>query len=1040
MVKKYKTFLKLQWRMVSKTKSRFISILVITLIGSAFFAGLRITPTVMNTTTDKYLDQQNYADLTLIPTYGINNQDIEELEKIDGIEKVEGIYFFDAKLERGKDEDGMVIYSYSEYFNQPKLVSGRYIENELECLVDEQYQLNTGLNLGDKITLSNDNGTKEFEIVGFTKDVRQILYHKRGTNQYGNGSTQGFIIIDHDDAKSLALNQDLIDLLGSDDFYNEALIKVYDVDEMIVFNKDYDDYLNRVEADIEELMSIRLSLTYEELIADKKELLAEPLKEYEDGLAAYKAGQLEFERSITEAEMTLIEGRIQVLEGRKQLVEAQSEFTGNADIDGIVGGLQTNLEDLQSQLTDLKEQINNSTEQPLLPNVEEETPKIDFPELPNDPFDNNTIIETIDLINESIGNLNESLGQLSEMANGMLQLQSAQLALDKAEIELDMGEQTLLAKKEEGKKELDEVKVKLDEAKIQLDEAQAQIDLIPKGEYYLLDQNMNEGLVSFKSDSDRIGVIAESFPFMFFLVAALVCLTTMTRMVEEQRSQSGTLRALGYSRIMIIMQYVVYATIPTLIGSIVGFYIGGLIFPYVIYSLYTLMMYDVPLTMIYCIDSNLMMQSISIAVLVTLTATLFSCVREMINVPAILMRPKAPKLGKRIFLERINWLWKRLNFNQKVTMRNIFRYKKRFFMSVIGIAGCSGLILTGYGIKYSVTDMSVYQYGELTLYDGSVSYKQDYAFDDTTSLRDDLKKNDEITEVLFTTQANIVTQNANQKTLDTTLYVPSSASKIDRFIVLRDYKTKDLLTLDDDGAIITQKMSEMLEVEVGDSLQIVYEGYTYDIVISNINENYIGHIVYLSPEYAEAVFGEELKINGASFNIDETNEELEDKIGKNLMKLENVASVSFVSQAGGTVVTQLESVGIVTWLLIGSAGLLAFVVLYNLTNININERITEIATIKVLGFRDAEVNDYVFRENIMLSVIGTIVGLIFGVFLHRSIMLTVEVDLIMFVRQIKPISYLYAISLTMIFTLLINRYMRKVLRKVDMVSSLKSVE
>jgi len=1035
MVKKYKTFLKLQWRMISKTKSRFISILVITLIGSAFFAGLRITPTVMNVTTDAYLDQQNYADLTLIPTYGITDEDISEIKKIDGVEKIEGIYFFDAELEINKNYDGMIVYSYSESFNKPMVVSGRLIENEDECLLDEQYRLSRGLQLGDQIKLTNDNGVINLKVVGFVKDVRQILYHKRGSNQYGNGTSQGFVIMDSKVAKPMALNKDLIDLLGNDEFYNEALIKVYDVDEMNMFTDEYDKALNRVEADIQEIIEIRLSQTYQELIKDKQALLEEPLKEYEEGLASYNKGKAEFETSIGEAEIQLIEGRMAILAGRKQLLEAQSQFTGSEfDISSLFEGFQGSLNHLQEELNRLKNELNNNDDS----NQNNEDIVENQQEVEVNPNLNN-INDIIDTISGEIGNIEASIDKITTLASGLIELQNAQLKLDKAEIEIDMGEQALIIQKEQGLKELEAAKKQLDDAKVLIDEAQAQIDLIPKGTYYLLDQNMNEGIASFASDSKRIGVIAELFPLMFFLVAALVCLTTMTRMVEEQRSQSGTLRALGYSRGLIILQYVVYATIPTLIGSIIGFFLGGFIFPLIIFGLYSMLMYDVPIFMIYCVDIHLFAQSITMAVFITLFATLFSCVKEMSNVPAILMRPKAPKLGKRILLERIGWFWKRLSFNQKVTMRNIFRYKKRFFMSVIGIAGCSGLILTGFGIQYSITDMSVYQYEELLIYDGSVNYKENYVLDDTLKLRDDLKKNEEITEILFIHQDNIVSSK-EETTVDSTLFIPSSSTKIDRFVLLRDYSTRENLSLDDTGAILTKKLTEMLSVEVGDTISISFDDRIYEVLVAGITENYIGHTIYMSEEYARNVFGNEISYNSACFNIDETSKELENKIGQQLMKLDNVLSVSFMSNAGGSIVTQLKSVSVVTYVLIISAGLLAFVVLYNLTNININERITEIATIKVLGFRDKEVYDYVFRENIMLSVIGTLVGLIFGVYMHRYIMLTVEVDLIMFVRSIKPISYLYAVILTMSFTLLINRFMRRVLNKVDMVTSLKSVE
>lgn len=1005
-----------------------------------------MSPIIMNATTDAYLDQQKYADLTLIPTYGVTDEDIKEIAKIDGVEAVEGIYFFDVQVEMNKDYDGMVVYSLSNQFNLPYIVEGRNLKNENECLIDYQYKLSRNLQLNDTLEVYNDNGSKELTIVGFVKDVRQILYYKRGQNTYGNGTTQGFIIMHPKSAKPLALNKDLIDLLGYDEFYNEALIKVYDVDEMVVFNDEYDSDLNLVEQDIQEVIEIRLNKTYQQLIKEKKELLAGPLKEYENGLASYEKGKLEFDKAINEASLQLIEGKIAILEGRKQLVEAQSQFTGiDVEIEGMVNGFKDQLNTLYSQLNDLKDKINQENSQPdsILP----DNPDLTIPDvnigssIPN--YDQEEIINDVNRLIDQLANhvldLQDSLTQLNQLASGLIQLQNAQLQLDKAEIEIAVGEQKLALQKELGLEELENAKKQLDDAKIQLDEAQAQLDLIPKATYYLLDQNMNEGIASFNADSSRIAVLGEVFPLMFFLVAALVCLTTMTRMVEEQRSQSGTLRALGYSKFVIIMQYVVYAIFPTFLGSIIGYFFGTFIFPFIIFTLYAMMMYDVPIPMIYCFDFKLCVLSVSLAVLITLFATLFSCVKEMSHVPSVLMRPKAPKLGKRILLERINWLWKRMSFNQKVTMRNIFRYKKRFLMSVVGIAGCSGLILTGFGIQYSITDMTVYQYEELMLYDGTLSFKNSYSLEDTLELRDDIKKAKDITEILFTSQYNAVSQTESDS-VESIIMIPSSSTKLNRFINLRDIKHKEPLMLDDSGAIISQKLSEMLEVEIGDTFTISIDDKNYEIIVSGICENYIAHYVYMSSEYAKSVFNTEIKFNSACFNIDDTNDQLENQIGRHLMKLDDVTSVSFMSDAGGSIVTSLKSVSIITVVLIIAAGLLAFVVLYNLTNININERISEIATIKVLGFKDHEVYDYVFRENIILSMIGTLFGLVFGFFLHKYIMSTVEVELIMFVRNIKWVSYIYSIILTMLFTFIINRYMRRVLDRVDMVTSLKSIE
>lgn len=1029
-MKNLKTYFKLQRRMILKTRSRFLSVLIIIFIGTAFFSGLRITPKVMNTAADAYLDQQHYADLTLIPTYGVNENDIEAIKKIDGVGDVEGTYFSDALLSYQDQQDGVVLYSYSEKFNTPYLTSGRAIEKPNECIVDEQYRKEHGLKIGDTIHLKNDEYEGTYEIVGFGKDPRYMIYYKRGTNQFGNGSTQGFILLNKQECSKFSLNSALVELLGTDAFYNELCIQVIGADQLNIYSDDYDELLNGVEADIEEVIQSRLTTRYEQLIADKKALIEEPLKAYQDGLAAYEKGKAEFEVGIKEAEIALLEGKMQVLGGKQELLDAQSQLTnGDIDVNGEISRIQEKLNTLKEQLGKLQDQLENETPAPQPPI--EELPESDIKEELND---------LITQINDSIDKMNIALSDLGTMADGLLQLEAGKIALDKAELQLELGDYQLQLQKQAGEEKLASSKAQLDEAKVKLDEAQAQIDAIPKADYYLLDQNMNEGVVSYQGDSERIGIIAQLFPLLFFLVAALVSLTTMTRMVEEQRTQSGTLRALGYSRQLVIMQYLTYALMATLIGSILGIFSGSYLFPRIIYGLYTLMMYDVPVNMIYCLDTKIFVEAIIIAVVVTLAATFAACAKELMSVPAILMRPKTAKKGKRIVLERIPWIWKHLNFNQKVTMRNMFRYKKRFLMSVIGISGCTALMLTGFGIKYSVTDMTAKQFEDLWLYDGYALYENDYSIEESEILKEELKQNPEINGVFLAKMTTGKSTGNSEASIETNMVVPASLNRLDDYFTLRETSSKEKVELKDDGAIITQKLSELLEVEVGDTMRLTIQDQSYEITVGGIVENYLQHYIYLSPTYYNQVFQKDFEINTAFFNMSEVNEEIENRLGKSLMSNENIYSVTFTETLGGTFVTQMNSINIVVWVLIISAGLLAFVVLYNLTNININERITEIATIKVLGFRDHEVYDYVFRENKILSLLGTMLGLVLGIFLHHYIMGTVEVDYVMFVRTIRPISYLYAALLTLLFTTMINHFMRRFLRRIDMVASLKSVE
>ncbi len=654
-------------------------------------------------------------------------------------------------------------------------------------------------------------------------------------------------------------------------------------------------------------------------------------------------------------------------------------------------------------------------------------------------FDKDAIMSLIDDVNGSLREVQSFLGELSQMADGIMQLESASMELEKAELELDLGEQQLNLAKSETQTQLDEAKAQLDEAKAQIDEAQAEIDKIPKADCYYLDEMMNEGVASFDSDADRIEAIAKVFPMIFFLVAALVSLTTMTRMVEEQRGQTGCLRALGYSRFSIMAMYMIYASLATLVGAVLGILFGMYFLPAIIYGLYQLMMYDVPLSAQYTMTSRLATQSVLIAWAVTLIATVAAAGKEMTAVPAVLMRPKAPKTGKRILLERVDFIWKRLNFNRKVTMRNLFRYKKRCLMSIVGIAGCTALLVTGFGLKYSLSDMTTRQFGEIWLYDGVAGFNQDYDLNQKNELKDELGEISDIDETLMAFQETGTSSSPARSNVETHVLVPENPDRLDRYFTVRDLSHKEL-TLGEDGVIVTQKLCEMLDIKVGDNISVTLKSGTYEFPVVAVAENYMQHFVYMMPSVYEQYSGQTFKLNTAYFNLKEDIDYDENRLGKQLMDNENINSVSFTKSVGDNFNKQMNSVDIVVWVLIIAAGLLAFVVLYNLTNININERVSEIATIKVLGFRNHEVYDYIFRENNWLSVIGALLGLFLGVLMHRYIMTTVEVDLVMFVRTVKPVCFVISFAMTYGFTWLINHFMRRLLRKVDMVSSLKSVE
>ncbi len=561
---------------------------------------------------------------------------------------------------------------------------------------------------------------------------------------------------------------------------------------------------------------------------------------------------------------------------------------------------------------------------------------------------------------------------------------------------------------------------------------------IPKGKVYTLTKSENAGVMSFLANKDSISAIANVFPLMFFLVSALVSLTTMTRMVEEQRGQSGILRALGYSKWDVIQQYIIYVILATFFACLLGIIAGTQFFPRIIYYLYHLMMFKVNAPIV--IDSHWMVaiQTVFISVLVTLIVTLIVCIGELNLMPSVLMRPKAPKVGKRIILEKITMIWKRLSFNQKVTMRNIFRYKKRFFMSIIGIAGCTGLIITGFGVKNSVSQVVNLQYKEVMKYDVLVRLEDNISTKDANKYQEKLRQRDEVANVEYVLEQNINVLK-NKEDLIGNLVVYQSMDNISNFVSLVDYQNQKPIVLDDEGVIIAQKTAELLNVEVNDTIDIEINDEKYNVKVSGITRNYFMNYIYMSQTFYESITSSQLEVNHAFLNMKKVDSSYQRTL-EDYMKENDFGSVSYMSEMGSDFNTQVQSVDMVVIILIICAGALNFIVLYNLTNINIQERKSEIATIKVLGFRKKEVYDYVFRENIFLSIIGSILGMFFGYVLHQFIIKTVELDVTMFVRTLNIWSYVIAVILTISFTLFINFTMRRVLNKVDMVESLKSIE
>ena len=635
------------------------------------------------------------------------------------------------------------------------------------------------------------------------------------------------------------------------------------------------------------------------------------------------------------------------------------------------------------------------------------------------------------LLNEKEDTLNASKAQLAsgeqELADGRSEYEQA---AKEAEEQITDGQEKIT----DGEKQLTDARQKIADAK-------AEIKKIENPKWYV--QTREDALTEYQGygdNADRMRSIGKVFPVLFFLVAALISLTTMTRMVEEQRVQIGTMKALGYGKAAIAGKYIGYALIATLGGSIFGVLAGEKILPFIIIYAYMILYKHLPAILV-PYHMSYALQASGIAVACTLIATIASCYKELAAEPAELMRPAAPKQGKRILLERIGIIWKHLNFTWKSTVRNLIRYKKRFFMTIFGIGGCMALMVVGFGLKDCIYEIVSLQYEKVQFYDAATYMSDDISEENRQQLHDYLDQNADIKETIEARmQKTDVKSASGKKTLY--LMVPSDNEKIEDFLSFHSRTNKDeVYSLKKDEVILTEKMASLLNVKVGDELTIEDEDRgDQTVTVGAICENYMSHYLYLSPEKYEELYGVPAEYNTIIYSVKDGKDDQIEKIGTKLLSMDGVLNVSYTSSIEGRLDDMLRSLNLVIVVLIVSAGMLAFVVLYNLNNINITERQRELATLKVLGFYDGEVASYVYRENILLTIIGSVVGMVLGNLLHRYIILTVEVEEAMFGRQIHWQSYLYSFLFTVAFSLFVNWVMFYKLKKIDMVESLKSVE
>ncbi|WP_066893262.1 FtsX-like permease family protein [Clostridium nigeriense] len=1064
-------------RDIKKSKGRFFSIFAIIALGVAFFSGIKVAPIDMKRTADKYYDDYNFMDLTLYSTLGFIDEDIDEIRKVENIEDVFPTYSLDTVTKIGSSElvikvMGIPLNS-DNYVNKYKLIEGRLPEKSNECVIEAGKIENLNLSIGDKIKLESGTNEEineslentEYEIVGKVQTPYYLSYEK-GTSTIGNGKVSSYVVIPIDNFKIPA--------------YTEVYVTINGAKSLNSYSKKYFDVVEDIQLSLESLGNERAGLRYEEILNEankklnesKSELnkqkeigekkLKDAQKQIEDSEKTIKNGEDELFKKETDYKLTIIQAENEILlgqykidSGKAAIESAKATLTQEkANAESMINTAKESLVTLEKSKEEINIQINqkeNELKNPNLTEVEKNKIKNEL----------NGLYKTRDEINNGITYINQQIKTTEdkirtaeeEIANKEKELAEGQNLLNEnkkkletskkdaenqfasAKLDLENGKIEL----EKGKKEYEESKDQFDKeiasAEAKLIKAENDIKSIEEPSWYVLDRNSQYSYVDYKNNADSIDKLAKVFPVFFFLVAALVCLTTMTRMVDEQRINIGTLKGLGYSKYKIASKYIVYSFSASFLGSLFGLIIGYTVFPIVIFDAYGIM-YSLPkVELEFNIPIALLITLVSVAV--TTLSSVLACYKELLETPATLMRPKAPKEGKRILLERINFIWNRLGFIGKVTVRNIFRYKKRFFMTVFGIAGCTALIVTGFGIKDSIKTIVDKQFGEIFKYDLTINIDKDISNLEKKDFEKELSTLSEIDKLLM-----ISSENAKIKTEDTdkdiNLIIPQDTSKIGEFVNFTNRTSKEKYKLSDSGIILSEKAAKQSKTKIGDEVKIKLNNKEYSLKVSGITENYTFNYAYISPKYYKEIFNKEPIYNSIIANTE--NVENENDFSLRIMEKSIVKGVSFNSSIRENFDNMIKSLNYVIIVIIVSAGTLAFVVLYNLTNVNISERIREIATIKVLGFYDKEVSAYIYRENIFLTIFGILFGEVLGILLHRFIMLTVEIDNMMFGRNIDFPSFILSAILTIVFAVLVNSVMFYKLKKVKMVESLKSVD
>lgn len=1076
------TYLKDIFREIKISLGRFLSILCIVAIGVAFFAGIKASAPDMKNSADTYFDKYNVQDIQVYSTIGLTKKDVAAIKKIKGVKSVQPSFSMDTLSQI--DSTQMVIkvisYGIDQKMNKVRVVEGRMPERENECLVEASSATNKlygTFHIGDTIKLQS--GTDEalskslkhtkYKIVGTCYNPNYLSYEK-GSSNIGSGTVNSFIYIQNTNVLK--------------DYYTEVDVCVKGAKDLDCYSDEYFDVVDPVLKKIKKISNKQIDARIQSYQSELDEKKQEATGKFKDAENQFNDAQNKIDSGLSEIQSN----ELKLQNSKDQINQGWNEYYANLQLLDNIPTLQNaiaQIEESEKKLPELlsqKEQVENglqeinaegdlNTKRTLIQNA------IDFIDIALKKLENypdSSDAETIriklnekkellqgqlSLIDQAIAKKAELEAILPQIQSGIEQIQAgvakkaelqsqlnqllnAKNELNNAYVSLINGQAQYedgVSKIEDAKNELNksieqltlskaEFNIQKHDALRELSDAQLEIDKM-EGKWIVLDRNSHYSYRDYGACADRMDGIAKVFPVFFFLVAALVCMTTMTRMVDEQRNEMGTLKALGYSKLQIASKYIIYALIASILGSILGCSLGMYLFPSVIFNAWNTL-YNID-QIKFLFQPGLILLASGSVTGITLLATLYSIYSELIEMPSQLMRPKAAKAGKKILLERITFIWKRLSFLQKVTARNIFRYKKRFFMTIIGIAGCSALLVAGFGINDSISDIVNQQYNVIYHYDATVSAK-------TSEITSQIKSLKGIKDVYEEDHLAVTTKIEN-KDISTTVHIISNDKKFKDFCTL--FNGNNEFDLDDSSVLISQKMATKLNKKAGNTIKIKdANNKVIKAKIKGVFTNYVGHHIYASESLYKSWNTNAKTTHIYLIKSKKTTKKFERNLGNKIMNIDGVQSVTFYSSLQKNFKDMIKSISYIVVVLVISAACLAFVVLYNLSNVNISERKREIATIKVLGFTRKEVDAYINRETILLTILGSLIGLGIGIGLHHLIMNLAEMDDIMFGRTINSISYVISFVMTIGFNAIINLCMHKKLNNIQMVESLKAVE